>query len=203
MPADRGFSLLELLVVIGVVLVLVAMVVPTIGRMNEGLNLTRAGNQVVDAINHARSVALTRSQPVEVWFLRLASTEGGDDVAYRAIQSRVLAADGTTEWIARMQRLPESTIISSSQARSNVIGRQSPQAVADTPDVVVDGVGIRIYPSGRAEVVSPSASMGLTEPLFFTIGHERDVGDDGTTMPGNFFAVQIDPRNGRVTSLRP
>jgi len=193
---------LEMLAVIVIATILLALITRGVGHLVEGSRLTQAGANVVDEINYARAVALARNDPAEVWFLRLPSEPGGMDLAYRAVRSRVLAVDGSTSWISRTQRLPDGIVISPSKERSNCIGGQIVQAVSAAPEVV-DGVGIRIYPNGRTEAVNPAPTLELSDPLFLTIGRERDIADTGSSLPPNFIVVQIEPRNGRVTTLRP
>jgi len=198
---DAGFSLIELLAVVALMGLLIVMVVPSVGGIMGGARLTQTGNLLVDEINQAHMLALARSKPCEVWFLRMPSASGGA-VAYRGFRSRLLEPDGSTRWVTRLQRLPEPLVISPSAARSNSIGGQTPQSVTDAPGIT-GGVGIRIYPNGRAEALNPTGDLDLNTPLFFTIGKEAEVGDGGDSLPSSYITIQVLPRNARVTLFRP
>lgn len=199
--SERAVTLLELLVVMALMGILIALVVTPVGRIMEGARLIQTGNRVVDEINQARMLALARSKPCEVWFLRMPSASG-DAVAFRGFRSRLLEPNGSARWVTRLKRLPETLVISPSVDRSNCIGGQSLQAVSDAPGVT-DGVGIRIYPNGRAEPLSPTGDLAFNAPMFLTIGGESEVGDAGDSLPNNFITIQVLPHNARVTVFHP
>jgi|GEM_PF-2301078 uncharacterized protein (TIGR02596 family) len=200
-PESGGFSLTELLIVVAITVTLMSLLVPSVGQFVVSHRLTQAGQMVVDEINNARALATARNQPVEVWFLCTSGeTEGG--WVYRTIGSRLLEASRDMPWVTRSRRLPEPMVISPSEARSNCIGGQTPQDVEGVPGLS-KGVAIRIHPNGRMEAVNPKGNLKLGDPLFLTIGAQAEVGDAGNSLPRNFVTVQIEPRNGRVTSFRP
>lgn len=191
----RGFSLIELLAVIGIIILLAALTIPAIGGMMEGMRVRQAGERLVDEFNHARASALARNEPAEVCFLRMPDPSGGA-AAYRAIRTRLIRSDGTAYWISQTRRFPTGIILADSAARSSILGSQTPETIADVPGVI-DGVYVRINPNGRTELGNGS----LSGPMFVTAGPERDLEGSGSTMPDNFILVRIDARNGRVTSF--
>lgn len=201
-PESLGFSLLELLTVIAVLAILSALIVPSVGRIATGTRLTQDGSRLVDEINTARALALARNQPVEIWFLQLPASSDGSDIGWRGIRCRMLESDGTATWVSRTQKLSESMLLASSEALSNCIGGQNSQPLTDLPGSV-RGTGIRFYPGGRVEPISPLGSLSLNDPLFVTIAHAQDLAGSTSELPRNFITIQVEPRNGRVTSFRP
>lgn len=56
-PKLRAFSLIELLVVIGLLGILAVLVLPSIGNLSGASKLTTTGNKAVDLVNQTRQVA--------------------------------------------------------------------------------------------------------------------------------------------------
>jgi type IV fimbrial biogenesis protein FimT len=61
---ERGFSVLELMVVLTVATVLVTLAAPSFARMKRAASLSAATNQLLWALNFARSAAVLNSVPV-------------------------------------------------------------------------------------------------------------------------------------------
>ena len=69
---NTGFTLIELMVTIMIVAVLLAIAVPSFRQFSRNNSVTAAQNDLVTALNMARSEALRRNRPVSV----CASTDG-------------------------------------------------------------------------------------------------------------------------------
>ena len=87
---ERGFSLVELLVVIAVIGVIAAITSMSLGSLGQNRKLTTGGNLAVDLINHARQVAKSRNTLTMV----TAITQGKD--AGRALATFVFSATNGT-----------------------------------------------------------------------------------------------------------
>ena len=61
---ERGFSVLELMVVLAVAAVFAMIAVPSFARMQRAASLSAATNQLLWALNFARSAAILESLPV-------------------------------------------------------------------------------------------------------------------------------------------
>jgi len=65
----RGFTLLELLVVSGIILLLIAVTLPAVGRLVESSNYASAINAVTATLGQARAQAIRTGRPAGVVFL--------------------------------------------------------------------------------------------------------------------------------------
>lgn len=95
--ASRGFSVIELMVVVTILGLLLGLAVPTFRQFTRNNSVTSAQNDLVTSLNLARSEALRRNRPVSV----CASEDGltcGDDTEW---------ADG---WIAFTDRGTAGTL---------------------------------------------------------------------------------------------
>ncbi len=66
----RGFTLMELMVVIGIIVVMTALSIPAINKFLDGQTLTQGGRIVQSAFNEARRAAITQRSPNYLVFFR-------------------------------------------------------------------------------------------------------------------------------------
>jgi len=69
-PASKGFSLIELMIVLVIMSFVLALAGPAVTRGIGGLTLKTAAKKVAAALRYARSQAVNRSQPYSVIFDR-------------------------------------------------------------------------------------------------------------------------------------
>ena len=64
----RGFSVLELILVVTVIITIVAIIVPATSRARNLYNLTNAANEIISQLEYARSEAIKRDSTATVTF---------------------------------------------------------------------------------------------------------------------------------------
>jgi len=188
-----GFSLVELLMVMAIIVALGAAVLPAITNVSDGMRLTNATQMLMDEILVARATALSRNLPVEVWFV-----QDGETSEYRLLRTAVIDNSERTTWVTGYKRLPAGVAMTAAGGRSNLIAVQNARTL---PDLALKGVALRINPSGQCEVADESATIGPNEVLFVTVVLARHA--SSAELPANFSTVQINPINTRLTMFRP
>ncbi len=187
----RGFSLIELLAVVAIMVIALALSLPAISSTQEGLEITRGTDMVVDALNLARQRALSLNCPVVVRFYVPANDPTTD---YSRLQILALHDDGTLEPLARMQRLPERAVISRAPELGNVFS-DAPAAPHPALSSEAGLLASELLVRRDGTVDLPGNDSG-----FLTVVPRNSA---GITDPANFGIVTIEPLNANVAQLRP
>lgn len=187
-----AFSLLELLVVIGMMALLLALIVPAFSSVGRANQLTAATQTVLDQLNRARQEALSRNRSVQ--FQIISASRDGSSNAWRAIRYVILnesGAAGSNAITNRVAWLPQSIIISPSSTLSVI------PVAGTTTNVSLPGnrTGTATYFTFR-----PDGTTDITDPaVHWTLVDEKIAGDP----PPNFSTIQVDTRTGRPRLFRP
>ena len=201
----RGFSLVELLVVMAILIVLMALTLPAINSTMQANNLTHATQAVLDELSLARQSATSKNRVVETRFYRFADpASGSPDQRFRALQNFELQEDGSAVAIDRMRRLPQGVIIDGGATLSPLLGSaRAKQWTTNDTQIPLPGIGTayetRIFP------LRPDGSTDLlasAQPWFATL-HYENTGDNLSSPPPNFAMIQIDPWTGQAQLYRP
>lgn len=190
----RGFSLIELLVVISILALLMAVAFPAIQSSIAGSRLTTAGQMLADQLNLARQEAVTRNRDVQVRLIWLApDAKGGGALQLYSADPKNLSA---LQPIGKMTLLPDRVVISPQKKLSPLLTNPATaQATADFPGRgALSYYAIRFRPDGGTNLAfnSPENYLTLTAEA-----------EAGQTPPANYVAIQVDPANGRTRLYRP
>lgn len=188
---SAGFSLLELLAVMAIVIVLCSLAAASFSEILMGSNLTRAGNLVADQCTLARQEAVTRNRNVEVRFFYL-SQEASP--AWRGLQVIRIEENGNQVPVGKLLVLPEGILISDSETLSPLMMAGDP--ILGTIESPTHGTL-----SYRAFRFRPNGSTGgaLGSGNFLTLRSAMAQG----SPPANFCTVQVNPVTGKITTYRP
>lgn len=203
-PRHTGFTLIELIAVISIIVIILALLVPAFNTLARGSNLTNAAASVLDELNLARQTALTRNRVVEVRFYLLPA-EIGSAPAYRAMRSFLANETGDSlSPIAGVKRFPISVVALNDATFSTLLSdttrTQKTSEVEDLPGAPSTRFkSIRFRPSGGVELSSYTTT---NDNWFLTIKNENDpIYPDRPA--DNFATIQVDPTTGRAQQMRP
>lgn len=197
-PSSRpgGFSLLEILLVIAILVMLAVVALPAIGPVLTGSNLNRAGITATDSILRARQEAVSRNREVQVLFYNFSTPTSAQ--GWRGLQVVRVEQSSTGRLIvpaSRIVLLPEGSVISSNTALSPLLFADA--TLRGTTNLPAYGAtsyaGFRFRPNG-----SLSSEINLTNN-FLTLQAASASGNP----PANYYTLQINPVTGKVTAYRP
>lgn len=197
----RGFSLLELLIVISVIGILLAIAAPNIFSLLNSQTLTGEGALIRNKLTLARQMSISKNADVEVRFFKVADTgNAAPQEEYRAYQffmydrTGVMAPVSEAIWIKPPVLIDEklSTILSFAEDKGTY--DQFPGVNGKT---TAPYVSFRYRPDGSTDLPGRTGS-GDTWYLSLV---QSVVG--GGQLPDNYFVVQVDSFTGRVSEFRP
>ena len=207
--AVRAFSLIEMLIVVSVVGILLAFAAPQLFSLVQSTSLTSEGTAIRNRMSQAQQIALSQNTDVEVRFFKM-KDEGNAEIetAYRAFQFYRYNEYGQLLPVSQFFRVrppivinePLSTLVQGGDEDDKFLspskGKAPIPVVSDLE--TFEYVSFRFKPDGSTDLPGRSKSGGDTWYITLTKGLPSD-----SKVPDNYFTVQLDPFNGRVTSYRP
>ncbi len=191
---SAGFSLVELLVVTGIIMLLAALSMMAFGSIFSGSQLSRGGNLVADTLLLARQEAVTRNQEIEVRFYRI----GGGTGTWRAVRVlKILETSNgqTNQAISRTVLLPDGVVFSAVAALSPLLENGSISGTETLP-----GYGAAAYGGFRFRPGGATDDRINATNNFVTLVEERQ---RNGSPPPNYYALQINPLTGKISVLQP
>lgn len=190
---ESAFSLLELLISVGIVLILMGLGAVAFQNVARSFSIGAAGQQVRSAIQVASQEATARNRPVE---MRLCRPPNSTDptIVYFVIHE----SDGTLRPLQRPLALPDDVVID--ETLSTLLAGKSFQAGGPNAGGVgslgtnYEYAGVFLLPGGITSIAPTNTNAQL-----LIIRSKSDVADP----PGNFTAVQLDPVTSRTLLHRP
>ena len=226
-----GFSLIELLVVVTIIVLVMALSTPALTRTMQAGKLSSAGDSLLGIISQAQQYANTNNLPVEIRFFKFSTemdTPGARQdfrayMMFKVTTSALTQGSTLTETFVPMgslTRLPDSITLVADPDLSPLFPNAN--SVKDTKNGATPGYAgvsgasynaIRFMPDGtfRLPGAATGATLGLSTIAFAqdnTNSHMTLASDAGASitkanLPKNFYTIQIDPFSGKARTYRP
>jgi uncharacterized protein (TIGR02596 family) len=206
---ERGFTLVELLVVMAVIGLVMGMAVPVMNAMNKGSKLTASADSLKFNLSEYRALAIAENIPVEVRFFKSsdAGTAGERRViGYQAGRYEIITGSSGSNSVFEFKpagdaiRLSEGVVISENPALSTIIGdsriTQGTHEYRFADETSPEFFSFTFRPDG-----STNLSKRLGDIWFLTLLEEIEE-DTGTSTPNNFHTLTIDAYNGNIKSFQ-
>jgi uncharacterized protein (TIGR02596 family) len=227
----RGFSLIELMIVIFIIIIIAAFVVPAASTVLRGSQLMQGSQILYDQLSLARQYALSKNHPIEVRLIRYADPEtpgeasvgGGPNPPsngnYRAIQifETFDAIDqGTGDFVRspidKPAILPQSIVMDKGTLSSLISGAGGGNAAPASGNPSAKDPQMPRNVGSQYDYVyfrfMPDGSTNLPQSTgstgqWFVTLHNINDNISGNTPPANFYTIQVDPVSGAMKQYRP
>lgn len=216
-PARRadahGFSLLELLTVTVIIVIVAALVMPSVQGLAGSSNLKGSANSLVAQLDLARQTASARNRNVAVRLYQdtTKSPDTNGNAPYRLLALVIPASsDGSTrdEFIAAPQGLPGDVIIDSSTAFSTVLntglGATGLRPLAAT-EASSAPASVRNLPYVQFTfLANGTVNLDSSQQWCLTLINENKALKNPTSGPAaNFVTLSISPQTSHVSMYQP
>ncbi len=212
----RGFSLIELLVVISVISLLMVLSAPSMSAAFKGSKLTQGGEALRNLITQARQMAVKNNAPVEVRIFKYDDVETPETTMhYMAARLYLMKLDLSTnsdpltsklkeEPTGNLLKLPAGIIISDDVAQSSLVnpsrvlkGQATVKGLdPDVKETSADYVGFQIRPDG-------SLNLATNQRWFLTLYNREEIIKGQQTTPSDYVCLQVNPYTCDVRWYHP
>lgn len=214
-----GFSLIELMVVLGVVGLLLAMAAPNLFSLISANTLSGEGQVLRNQLTYAQQIAVSKNADVEVRFFYMEDlSNAGVEQAFRAFQLFQYNQDGVLVPISSFFRIRApvaihqqlSTLLDSGngatgESNDKKFGFIAPvKGACEAPSGeggrlrMTDYVAFRFRPDGSTDL---PFRTGGDDTWYITL--VQGEGALQTDRPENYLCIQVNPYNGQVSEFRP
>ena len=202
----NAFSLVELLVVIGVIAILMVLSAPSMSAAFKGSKLTQGGEAFRNLINQGRQIALKNNLPVEVRIFKYDDLETPEETPYfmaaRLYLMRLnfannndpLASELKEEAVGNLLKLPAGIILSEDIQQSSLLdaskvitGRANVKGIdPDQLEREAEYVAFQIRPDG-------SLNLPPTQRWFVTVFNREETILGRQSSPNDYVCLMVNP----------
>lgn len=201
----RAFSLVELLVVMGIISVVLLLFGGLPSRLGQAFALTQSGEKLSAFLNLARQQAITLNHPVEVRFYKF--KEFGAE-KFWGMQVFMVDNDGICSPLNKVEKLSQNILIDQGEQLSPLLAdafkktwtAADPQPSLPQANTSYDCRFFRFFPDGSTSL--PSRPNPSDQSWYMTL-HSATDGDSLAQPPPNYLTLQINRSNGTLTIFRP
>jgi len=184
-----GFSMVELLIVMGILMLLVAVSIPALSGMKRSSDMQVGASRLIEQFQLARQLARVKNRPVQV---RIFPDDKAQSDKNASIQLYIARDDGEYEAAERKIVLPNGVGFSTSGGFSDLLTDYSQK----TNDSKNGDFYIFSFRAGGHPNVSTT-----NKPPVITLMPRADVA--AAQLPPNFVTLQVEPQTGRSRIYRP
>jgi uncharacterized protein (TIGR02596 family) len=206
----RGFSLIELLVVMAIMAILAVGSIPALSSIRTSFQLTGAANQLMGMLTYGRQQAIALNAPIEVRFYQYVSPGFVDEQAgngsFHAFQLlEDVPSTGDIIPLTRIQFLDGRIVLASSSNLSALLvdGASSGAGTTPPPAGLPTGYTYRVFhfrPDGSTDIASSGNSLNN----FLTVADIVALTKAGAgAAPTNYATLIVDPISGTAKIIRP
>lgn len=198
-PKNAGYSLVEMVVVSGIVVLLFSLAAPSVLDLLKSMRMSHAASMVQECLTQGQAMATSLNRDVEVRFYRTGGALFSGETSGHGIQLfKIGEVSNLKERMVQMlpvgveERLPVSVQISLNDAFTSLW--KLPAKVEEGQNGIREYVAFRYRPDGSTDLPEDQKwSLSL-------VPHPADV---SSSLPANFAVFMIDPVTGHISSFRP
>ena len=216
----RGFTLVEILIVLALIAMLLFFTVPGLKDVLKGSKLTGASDQIAGDLNLARQTAIKESVPVEVRLYKFRDPSAKNEErfaayqCFRLVQDLTSPFDYTTARIAKpifekVKTIPQGVVLVATDMWSPLLTddkmKQDRQRVRGLVpgerDTEAQYFSFIITPEGETNLDRSGAKQWYI--TLVTENEYQKAPDPNAMRPNNFITLQIDPFTANVRRYAP
>lgn len=198
---SAGVSLLEVVVVAGIISILAALVVAAAGQIGGSQSLTSSAQMVSGKLDLARQMAMSENMRIEFRIYDVPETPGTSETKFQVCQifrvSDDKPAGNPLKLPSGIEICDNSTYSSLLDTRNRLGGEASIGGHSN-----VNYKAIMFKPDGSTHL-SPDGPDPANPLWTLTLVQTSKLPRSGQGLPPNFATIAIDPVSGRPTIYRP
>ena len=200
----KGFTLIEVLVVLSIIAVIVAFTIPAMAPALKGSKLKQAANQMEALLAGAHQRAITENRPVEVRFFKFEDPESpGSLPMFRATQAAQVITNPQDHNDIKYEEeevlmIPEPFVLAEKSYSTLVESEALREGATKIPRrELAEFIAFEFRPDGSTNLATVDESHWT-----LTVMRESDINKE-LSPATDFVTLVLDPFNGRVRRLQP